>query len=119
MAKAKKTAGTKTKRKSFTPLCYGVIAVLVENPESVFALTQQRVAERMVEYGWLTQRKITRRETAGGYTYDAEFLNFVPTEEGLRLFGDLNKLVKEVNPDDVKKAIQGERYKQHLKRKLK
>lgn len=109
----------KKRRVSFTPLCYGMIGLLVENPNAVFALTQQRIAERMEKNGWLERRIIELPQTAGAYTYVAKFLNFVPTEEGLAKWQELNNLVGAANLDDVKKATRGEKVKQQLKKKLK
>jgi hypothetical protein len=109
--KVLKTAVT---RKSFTTACYAVIGTLVDDPKAVFSLTTQRVAERMVKHGWLKKRTIKLPQKVGVYEFEADFVNFTPTEEGLRLFNDINRLVKGVNVDKLKFAIQGEAEKQQL-----
>lgn len=104
---------------SFTDVNYAFIAVLVENPDAVFKVTEQRIAERMVENGWLTMRNHEVLRSAGKFQYTAKVINFVPTAEGLRKYEELRKLFNpEVDINMVKKAIAGEGRKAHLKEKL-
>lgn len=107
------------RRASFTDVCYSFIGVLVENPEAVFALSEQRIAERMTANGWLTKREIKVPRTAGLYQYEATVVNFVPTSEALERYNKLRKLV-DLSADlaDIKKAMNGESRKQSLKQKL-
>jgi len=103
---------------SFTPLCYGIIGVLVERPDAVFSLTEQRVCERMEKHGWLTRRLIELPQQAGTFTYTSQFVNFVPTENGLKLWSELNKIVGRISQEELRKAMSGERHKTFLLKKL-
>jgi hypothetical protein len=115
---AKKLSNS-VKKPRFTEVCYGIIAVLVENPQAVFALTEQRIAERMVNYGWLTQETMEIPQTAGNYQYNVKVTGFRPTPEGLTKYEELKKLiVPDVSLDQLEKAYRGEYRKEVLKRKL-
>lgn len=103
----------------FTHNCYAIIAILVENPETIFSLTIQRCAERMVKAGLLTQRTIKLPQNIKDFHYEADFINFVPTDKGLQLFSELNALVKGRNLEDLKFVLRGEEIKLSLQDKLK
>lgn len=107
------------RRASFTVVCYSFIGVLVENPQAVFALTEQRIAERMTANGWLTKREIKVPRSAGAYNYEASVINFVPTTEGLEKYNELRKLI-DLSADlaNIEKAARGEARKEKLKQKL-
>lgn len=113
-------AKAKVKRNpSFTDVCYSFIGILVENPNAVFALTEQRVAERMTANGWLTKREIKVPRVAGKYEYEATVVNFVPTTDGLERYNELRKLVDlSADLQKIHKAVRGEDRKERLKKKL-
>jgi len=107
------------KCRTFTAKCYSFISILVENPEAVFALTEQRISERMVVNGWLTKREIKVKRSAGLYNYEATVVNFVPTVDGLEKYNALHKLLAlGASLEDIKKAISGEEISKKLKKKL-
>src|SRR4051812_1879661 len=98
--------------RSFTYKCYAIIGILVDNPEAVFALTEQRICERLEKYGWLTRREIEILQKAGKYEYKVKYLNFVPTQEGLEKFNRYNSMLKAgVSLRDLKFAMRGEQAK--------
>ena len=103
----------------FTEVCYGIIGILLDDAYAVFALTEQRICERMVKNGWLTRREIDIPQRVGSYTYSAKFTNFVPTDAGMELYTDLNQyVVIKDNLAKMKKAVRAEEKKQYLQKRL-
>ncbi len=110
----------RTRKTSFTAVCYSFIGVLLENPQARFALTEQRIAERMVANGWLKECEIEVPKSIGVYNYTVNIKSFIPTEEGLTLYEELHSLIKPgVDLQQLEKAFDGETRKQKLKLKLK
>jgi hypothetical protein len=98
----------------FTAQSYAIIGLLKDNPTALLNKTIQRQADKMVKCGWMYKEDMEIDAVAGTFEYKVKHPKYVPTADGLNRWAELHELVENHKPEDLRKAMVGERIKKEL-----